>query len=236
MPKLALAGIVVDIQNDNSLLNRQIADYLTDREADFTVALSEEDIAEEIAEEIRSNLTFPKEYSEYLAIYRRIATKMLDYNGFLMHGSAIARNGRAYLFCAPSGTGKSTHTRLWRETFPDCIMVNDDKPIVRKVDGNFLIAGTPWSGKHDLDTNISLPLKAVIILTRGETNTIERVRPETVLGLLFNQIYRPKEQADYLRTIDLVSELLEGCPIFRLTCNMEPEAAIVAEETLSKLS
>ena len=233
MPKLDIAGIVMDIRHENPLLNTQIADYLSDKDADFTVSLDEAYIAREIEEEIRGNFTFPPYYSEYLAIYRYIATKMLEYDGFLMHGSAIAKDGRAYLFCAPSGTGKSTHTRLWRETFPDCIMVNDDKPIIKKENGGFLACGTPWSGKHDLDTNVQLPLKGIVILARGAENRIERVKPETVLGLLFNQIYRPSDNEAYLKTIDLVGEMLSSCPVYKLYCNMDKEAAEVAERALS---
>ena len=232
MPKLDIAGIVMDIRHENPLLNTQIADYLSDKDADFTVSLDEAYIAREIEEEIRGNFTFPPYYSEYLAIYRYIATKMLEYDGFLMHGSAIAKDGRAYLFCAPSGTGKSTHTRLWREVFPDCIMVNDDKPIIKKENGGFLACGTPWSGKHDLDTNVQVPLKGIVILARGEENRIERVKPETVLGLLFNQIYRPSDNEAYLKTIDLVGEMLSSCPVYKLYCNMDKEAAEVAERAL----
>lgn len=233
MPKLDIAGIVMDIRHENPLLNTQIADYLSDKDADFTVSLDEAYIAREIEEEIRGNFTFPPYYSEYLAIYRYIATKMLEYDGFLMHGSAIAKDGRAYLFCAPSGTGKSTHTRLWREVFPDCIMVNDDKPIIKKENGGFLACGTPWSGKHDLDTNVQVPLKGIVILARGAENRIERVKPETVLGLLFNQIYRPSDNEAYLKTIDLVGEMLSSCPVYKLYCNMDKEAAEVAERALS---
>ena len=232
MPKLKMAGLVMDIRHENPLLNSQIADYLTDEAVDFIVALDEGEIAREIEKEVKGNFDFTPEYSEYLAIYRYIATKMLEYDGFLMHGSAIAKDGRAYLFCAPSGTGKSTHTRLWREVFPDCIMVNDDKPIIRKMEGEFFACGTPWSGKHDLDTNIALPLKGIVILARGEENKIERVKPERVLGLLFNQIYRPNDQNAYLATIDLVSDMLETCPVYKLYCNMEREAAEVAERAL----
>ncbi len=232
MPKLRIADLVIDVRHDNPILNRQIDDYLADGEVDFTVALSEADIQREIASELDNELNFHPAHSEYLAIYRFIATKMLEYGGFLMHGSAIAKDGRAYLFCAPSGTGKSTHTRLWRERFPECFMINDDKPIIMKKDDGFYACGTPWSGKHDLDTNVSLPLKGIVILQRGEKNVIERVMPEAVLGLLFNQIYRPQDQTAYFTTIDLVSEMLASCPVYQLYCTMDIEAAEVAEKAL----
>lgn len=232
MPKLRIADLVIDVRHDNPILSQQIDDYLTEGEVDFTVSLSEEDIRREIESENDNDLDFHPAYSEYLAIYRFIATKMLDYGGFLMHGSAIAKDNRAYLFCAPSGTGKSTHTRLWRERFPECFMVNDDKPIIMKREDGFYACGTPWSGKHDLDTNVSLPLKGIVILQRGEKNVIERVAPETVLGLLFNQIYRPSDPAAYFATIDLVGEMLASCPVYKLYCNMDIEAAEVAEAAL----
>ena len=232
MPKLKIADLVIDVRHDNPILRQQIDDYLTEGDADFTVALTDEDIKREIETEEDADFKFHPEYSEYLAIYRYIATKMLDYGGFLMHGSAIAKDSRAYLFCAPSGTGKSTHTRLWRRRFPDAFMINDDKPIIMKREDGFYACGTPWSGKHDLDTNVSLPLKGIVILARGEENRIERVNPSAVLGLLFNQIYRPSDQAAYFATIDLVSEMLETCPVYKLYCNMNIEAAEVAEEAL----
>lgn len=233
MPRLKIAGLVADICRENPILNRQIDDYLTTDEPDFIVNFGDDYVEREIEEEIRQSFDFPPSYSEYLAIYRYLCTKFLDYDGFLMHGSALAVDGKAYLFLAPSGTGKSTHARLWRETLGERVtMINDDKPLIRKIDGIFHACGTPWSGKHDLDTNIALPLKGLVLLQRGDTDIIERAAPAAVLGLLFNQIYRPSKEADYLRTIDLVSELLESCPVWRLFCTPTPNAALTASKIL----
>ena len=234
MPTLKIAGLVMDIRHNNPILNRQITDYLTDEPANFTVEISREYIEKEIEEEIRNDRKFPPEYSEYLAIYRYICTKLLAYDGFLMHSSALAINGKGYLFCAPSGTGKSTHTRLWREVFGDAVtMINDDKPIIRKQNGVFYACGTPWSGKHDLDTNISLPLSGIILLSRGKENAIEKASPTHLLGLLFNQIFRPSDENAYLKTIDLVDEMLTSCPLYKLSCTPDPEAAKVAYQALT---
>ena len=234
LPKLKIAGLVMDSRHNNPILNRQITDYLTDEEADFTVEVSQDYIEKEIEEEVRQNRNFPPEYSEYLAIYRYICTKILDYHGFLMHGSALGIGGKGYLFCAPSGTGKSTHTRLWREAFGDAVtMINDDKPIILKKDGVFFVCGTPWSGKHDLDTNISLPLAGIVLLSRGKENKIEQAAPTHLLGLLFNQIFRPSDENAYLKTIDLVDEMLASCPLYKLSCTPDKEAAEVAYRALN---
>ena len=233
LPKLKIAGLVMDIRNNNPILNNQIDDYLTDETPDFTVDIGKDYIEKEIEDEIRLNYAFDPTYSEYLAIYRYICTKILDYDGFLMHGSAIAVDGQAFLFCAPSGTGKSTHTRLWRKVFGDrVVMINDDKPI--KKEGKFFACGTPWSGKHDLDTNIQVPLKGIVILARGQENKMTKVPAASVLGLLFNQIYRPSRNEDYLRTIDLVDEMITACPLYRLDCTISEEAPRVAYEALMK--
>ena len=233
MPKLKIAGLVMDIRHENPILNSQIADYLTNEEADFTVEITDDYIQKEIEEEIRQNHNFPPEYSEYLAIYRYLCTEFIKYGGFLMHGSALAIDGKAFLFCAPSGTGKSTHTRLWREVFGErVIMINDDKPLILKKDGVFYACGTPWSGKHDLDTNISLPLGGIVLLARGKENKIEKASPAEVLGLLFNQIYRPSDNEAYLATIDLVDEMLAAVGLYRLDCTISHEAPEVAYEAL----
>lgn len=234
LPKLKIAGLVMDIRHNNPILNQQISDYLSNEEPDFIVEVSQDYIQKEIEEEIRQNHNFPSEYSEYLAIYRYICTTILDYQGFLMHGSAIGVNGKGYLFCAPSGTGKSTHTRLWRESFGSAVtMINDDKPIIMKKNGVFYVCGTPWSGKHDLDTNISLPLAGIILLSRGKENRMEKASPTHLLGLLFNQIFRPSDEKAYLKTIDLVDEMLASCPLYKLSCTPDKEAAEVAYQALN---
>ena len=82
-------------------------------------------------------------------------------------------DGAAYLFTAPSGTGKSTHTRLWREVFGDRVwMINDDKPMLRISENLVTAYGTPWNGKHHISRNASAPLKAIVQLNRGKENII----------------------------------------------------------------
>lgn len=235
VPKLKIADLVIDVPRNNPILAGQIADYLTDEPADICLKVDDAAVAGEIAAEEACKYNFTPAYSEYLAIYRGIATAFLDHDGFLMHGSALAMDGKGYLFTAPSGTGKSTHARLWREVFGErVVMVNDDKPILTKRSGRFCLSGTPWSGKHDLDTNVTVPLCGIVFVNRGAENRMERVSPASVLSLLFNQIYRPADPSAYVKTIDLVNDMVETCPLYRLTCNMDPEAARVAYRGLTE--
>ena len=103
---------------------------------------------------------FTDEYLESLALYENLTQLLLSRDVLQFHCSALAMDGRAYLFTAPSGTGKSTHARLWRQVFgPRVTMINDDKPLVRRqTDGSWRVYGTPYGGKHNLQTNTSQPI------------------------------------------------------------------------------
>ena len=148
---------------------------------------------------------------ETLAVYRKIADKMIDYDTILFHGSVIAVDGIGYLFTAKSGTGKSTHTRLWRELFGErAVMVNDDKPLIIVSENGIIVYGTPWDGKHRLSTNISVPLNAVCVLERSEENHIEKVKADSVYNMLVQQVYRPQNPQRLLKTMQLIDVLSEN--------------------------
>ena len=154
---------------------------------------------------------------------------MLDFDTVLFHGSVIAVDGVGYLFTAKSGTGKSTHTRLWREYFGErAVMVNDDKPLLHIAD-TVTAYGTPYNGKHRLGTNTSVPLKAICILTRAENNHIEPITREQYTMLL-QQVYRPADMLKMVKTLELVDRLADGVKLYRLGCNMDISAAKVAYE------
>ena len=191
-------------------------------------------------------------YLESLAVYRKIAEKMPDYDTILMHGSAIAENtlgpakangsaiafdGAAYLFIASSGTGKSTHTRLWRELLGErAVMVNDDKPLIRVTEAGAVIYGTPWDGKHHLSSNIAVPLKAICILTRGTENQIESVTPGEAYPMLLQQVYRPADPAALAKTLSLIDTLAASVSLWHLRCNMDPDAARVSYEAMKGIT
>ena len=102
------------------------------------------------------------------------------------------------------------------------------KPLIRVTDAGAVAFGTPWDGKHRLSTNTSVPLKAVCILTRAETNHIERVTAKEALPMLLQQTYRPSDPAALAETLRLIDGLTEACGLYLLGCNMDPEAAAVS--------
>lgn len=240
--KYKFAEKVVEIKSVNDKVQRYCLGYETNKPADFIVETNEKDIENE-KEITRKEYEFEGKsvpaYSdgvyESTAVYRKIAEKMPDYDSFVFHGSVIAVDGEGYLFTAKSGTGKSTHTRLWREYFGEkAVMVNDDKPIIKVTDDGVTVYGTPYNGKHRLGSNISVPLKAICILERGEKNEIVRINKSDAYAMLLQQVYRPKDSLQMAKTIRLIDEMADSVRIYRLACNMDIEAAKVAYSTMKE--
>lgn len=235
---IQIAGIAVSVAANFESTREYCADYLCGCAPDFSVAIAPSDIsfervksAREDALEGRSVREHSDAYLETLALQRKI-TEGLFYHGILLfHGSVVAVDGTGYLFTAKSGTGKSTHTRLWRQHFGDrAVMVNDDKPFLRITADGVTAYGTPWMGKHRLGTNISVPLKAICILSRGERNQIQKLPAKEAVLMLLQQSSRPRDPKQMPRYLHLVDQLSAAVDFYSLQCNMEPEAAQIAYE------
>lgn len=215
--------------------------YFSDRNPDFSIEIKEEDIVFEREKSAREDQLegLPVRHLsdaqlEITAVQRKITEKLFEYDTLLFHGSVVAVDNVAYLFTAKSGTGKSTHTRLWRECFGErAVMVNDDKPFLRITEEGVLAYGSPWNGKHGLGTNICVPLKAICILERGEENRISQIDAKDALMMLLQQSNRPMQPSLMPKYLELIDRLAAKVAFFRLECNMEPEAAIVAYEAMS---
>lgn len=171
---------------------------------------------------------------EYLATGSDFYAKLLAFNGFRLHSSAIVVDGIAYLFSATSGTGKSTHTNLWLKLFGDrAFILNDDKPALRLEDGVWYAYGTPWSGKHDISVNTRVPVGGIACLERGEVNEIEPFGGYDAVLAILRQSNKPKDAQCRMQLLELLDKLISQVPVWKLRCNMEPEAAIVSYEAMS---
>ena len=216
--------------------------YLTEEAPDFTVAVSREDMAFEQAALLREAMeegirprVFTDPFLERAAIQRKVAEHLFDTDTLLLHGSAVAVDGVGYLFTAKCGTGKSTHTRFWREVFGSrAVMINDDKPFLRITEAGVLVCGGPWSGKHGLDTNITVPLKGICILERGSENRIGRITPREALPMLRGQSYVPLAREKFPRFEALADALAEKTALWRMQCTKDPRAALVSYEAMSR--
>ena len=226
----------IEIQSLFPDVQEMCAGYRSEYPTDFSVQTTQADIEFERDKSAREDEIegipirhFSDAYLETLAVYRKIAEKMPDYDTVLFHGSAVCVDGEGYLFTAKSGTGKSTHARLWREFLGSrAVMINDDKPLIRMGEGKAVAYGTPWDGKHRLSSNIAVPLKAVCILERAAENRIREVTRSEALPMLVQQTYRPMDAAAMGKTLNLIDRLAGSVKLYRLGCNMSIEAAKVA--------
>ena len=226
---------------DTEYTSSGVGDITTESVTRIRITQSDIDFEREksAGEDIKEGIPirhFSDAYLETLAVYRKIADRLLSCDTLLFHGSVIAVDGEGYLFTAKSGTGKSTHTRLWREYFGErAVMVNDDKPLLRITDSGVTAYGTPWDGKHRLSTNTAVPLKGICILARDTTNHIEPVEPHAVYPLIVQQTNRSLSADGMKQTLSLIDRMLNVVPVYRLGCNMDIEAARVAYEGMNRL-
>ena len=236
---VCLAGINVAITSLFDEVYDFCRDYLTDAPADMTVSINAEDILHEKTINIREAqiegipvVDYPDSHLEILAVYRKIVTKMLDFNTFLMHGAVVAVGDKAWLFTAPSGTGKTTHINLWLNNIPGSYVVNGDKPLIH-VGDECTVYGTPWAGKEGMNRNVGVKLCGIVILNRGAENHIEKVPMTQILPVLIQQSYRPKDKVELEKTLSLLSRLGKKIPMYQLYCNMNPDAAITSYNVLN---
>ncbi len=223
----SFAGLTVDMEPKLDMLRSRSKKYLTDSSlpADIRIRLPEKVFADFCEE--NPNLT-PEE-CEYLLLGSAFYHHLVDHDGIMLHSSAVAYKGEAYLFSADSGTGKSTHTSLWLKEFgDDAVIINDDKPALRIIDGKIMCCGTPFSGKHDISENRLYPVKGIAFIERAETNSICRIPPYETLPLIMQQTVRSFSERRGERFLSLLSDILTRVPVYRLRCNMDPEAAHVS--------
>lgn len=169
----------------------------------------------------------------YMATGSLFHRRILKFGGIMLHSSAIVYNGGGIAFCAKSGTGKSTHTQLWLQKFKDdCVILNDDKPVIKKEDGSYFIYGTPWSGKTDLNLNLKAPLKAIVLLERGKIDEIEKCDKNTALKKILASTVQPKSVELLNLSLDIISDIIENVEIFKLKCTKNMSAV---EEVLKVL-
>ena len=238
---IKVADCIVAVRAMFQSTKNHCRDYLCDEAPDLTIRMTREDIdfereksAKEAELEGKTVQNYSDAYLEVLALQRKITERLFDYDTLLFHGSVVAVDGKGYLFTAKSGTGKSTHTRFWRELLGDrAVMVNDDKPFLRITEQGILACGSPWNGKHGLGSNLNVPLKAVCILERGEENHIQSIPANQALSMLLQQSNRPMDRKWFPKYLELLDRLAGGVAFYSLACNMDPQAALVSYQAMS---
>ena len=232
--KYAFADFIVELKNPPFRMKRIAREYVKDSGSlDLYIYNSDDDLNKErkLADE-DSKLG----QLSFMCSYRKLAEWLPLHNAFVLHSACFDVGGVGVAFAAHSGTGKTTHMRLWQQLLGDkMVVVNGDKPIVRFFDDepNTPYAyGTPWNGKERLGCNMRTKLQHICFIERSETNFVEKLNKKDAVNLILNQVYMPKDPIALMNTMQLIDRLLSCCNLWKIHCNMEPDAAKIAYEAI----
>lgn len=238
--RISLANITVEIYPTNVGVATFFKEYLSDAEPMFSVRTSHQEIeitkqrlALEDKKYGRLFIDYSFEYVEKQTVLGKVLDRLPEYGATMIHGSALSHAGSGYIFIGPSGVGKSTHTRLWRECFADSVqMINDDKPVIALRKDSCHLFGSPWQGKHNIGANISAPLKGIVVLQQGKENAVRRLSQQEALPHLLQQIYKPSSSVAVESTLNLIDCILHSVEVYLLSCKPDKEAVSLIHHCL----
>ena len=227
-----IAGLRIQIENKSAYTTKFCQEYLSENQdlpADIVAKVTENEFKEE--KELSPN--FSDGYIENICLYRSICKQIPTQNRFLLHASILEYNGKAYAFLGRSGTGKSTHTKLWLHYVENTCVLNGDKPILEYVDGKFIAHGTPWQGKESWGYKGKAQLCGLCFLEQAKENEISKMSVGETSARIFQQVLLPQDEENVVATLDLIDKLVEIVPAYLLRCNISEEAVSCSFEKLT---
>lgn len=236
---IRVADITIQISAIFSYAKKYCRDYLienTDKEAaDITIKTKESDITE--IKKYPEVTGSSDEFLETLCIHELLTVQMVKKGRFLMHGAVISYNGDGFMFTAPSGTGKSTHIRLWKRYLGEKVkIVNGDKPYLSvESSGSIRVWGSPWAGKERWQQNCNVILRGICVIVQGTKNIIRQLSPDEALEALFGQIYHKNDAETEACTLEFLDKLLRGVPVYQMECDMSENAVKCSFEAMTGL-
>lgn len=212
-------------------LNFRCKDYRWDGNEKADIEICEESYRLD-----KYDLRLSKETVEYMESAYQFYMELVNFNGFYLHSSAVVKDGRAYLFSGPCRAGKSTHTKLWKETFgTEVHIINDDKPALRRVEGKWYAYGTPWCGKDGININEKAPLAGVCFLKKASENKIRTLdKFEAMKKILGQTIHKFDKKHKLDKLLDSIDVFLREIPVYELENIPESSAAKLSYETMYK--
>lgn len=214
-----IAGLKVEMEPKYGRLTRQSASYVSSGAPVLGVKPDPRDAASDVVAHLSEG------EREYICCSAAFSRGILEHGRFFLHASAVVYQGEAYIFSAPSGTGKSTHTGLWRELFPDSYILNDDKPVIWPEKGRATAWGTPFAGKTDLQVNRGVPIKGICFLKQGNENRIRQLPETEALAQMLNNTWRPRNNRGMELLLDMLEQVVTGTRVYQMCCTPEREAA-----------
>lgn len=234
MPNYRIAGLTVELLPKYSYTKELAEPYkCSSKNAPlFSVEISDNFIKKVLIK--HSNLK--PEIIEHIYLAYKLYINLLDYGRVMLHSSAIEYKGNAYLFCAKSGGGKSTHTKLWQSAFGEenVHIINDDKPIVYINDnGEFIVCGSPFAGCTDININTEVPLGGVVFLHKSNKILIDRINSkEIITNLLCSTPIKKIDEKKMNFVFTFCEKLIQNVPCYKMNCTDSVESAIEAEKTI----
>lgn len=227
-----IAGLVYEIEYEYEGLERHFEDYLIDECLDekvYHITYSKDDYEQVRADNYNTNSS----YIEFICIMQNII-RQLPKDRLVMHGAVIEYKGKAYLFTAPSGTGKTTHISMWMKCLGDkARIINGDKPVLAVSEDEVTAFGAPWCGKEGWQINTSAPLEGICLLERGEENLIEEINPGKYIEYFVKELYIGNSENTLLDVIDIFEKISRSVLFYRMECNISEEAARCSFEKMT---
>lgn len=234
LKRYKIAGLYVDLDVNHNRLLTQGKPY--EVENDGTPPNMSFTLTEKVMEKARVKFkNLDDGEIEYLLYGFLFSDGLLDYSGLMVHASAVGVGGYAYLFSADSGVGKSTHTAFYLELFKEkAVIINDDKPVLRKIGNKIFVFGTPFSGKHDLSKNAAYELGGICFLSRGEENVIEKITPSEAIGYIYKQTQSGIEKDRVEKRLNALDFVLSESPLYKMKCINNISAAEVSYAAMKR--
>ena len=230
--KIEIADIVVEINAFNETTLKYCSDFLTDKESNYVITMTKEDLENEKHINEDGKVYANEEIS---ALYRRIADIFVEENVLVVHGSSFKVGNNAFVVTARSGVGKSTHVNLLKEySGKDFEYINDDKPLL-VIKDDLTLYSSPWNGKERRGNNTSAPLRSVIFLNRGTTNSYKKIdNSGDIYFRLLSQIYLPRDKAKREKALSLIDILLKRISFYEINVNTDISSAEMTSERIIK--
>ena len=231
--KIKIADTVLEINAFNETTKKYCKDFLSEEEPNYVITMTEEDLKNE-----RTTSETGKVYvnEEISALYRKIAELVIKDNIIVFHGSSFMVDNNGFLITARSGVGKSTHSRNLKALLGDkFVYINDDKPLLKVNENSVTVYGTPWNGKERRSNDVSAPLRAILFLSRGETNTYRKIaNKEEIYIKMISQIYLPKEKVKRELALKAADAILKNINFYEINVTKDIESAKMTYEEIIK--
>ena len=237
---IRIADLIIRVENMYPYMEEACRDYMIipDRAEDAYIVTTPEDVRFSLDWHWEhEGLRVDPGFAEYTQTHQKLYAHIVRYNAFWTHAAVVGMDGYAYAFTGPSGYGKSTHAHLWQQVYGErAKIINGDNPIIRKNHGVFCAYGTPFGGKLNEQVNVGLPLRGYCFLEHGDHNELVPVSRSEARNRILTDMFdfHIIRKRTFSQLLDLMDEFTAEVPVYKLICNMDPEAAVVAYEGMRR--